>query len=226
MAVTIQDVVKANLVMVGVRLLSKPEDFEGFKRSVGTDVQIAGAGLIADIPAGITEPGHTFALNRDRITLELSRSRSTISRDYPLRDDLRRLAEVAWQAIDNSSLAGAQPQAFGFNIEMIFDQDSQAPAFGYLSSRLFNVEPLGNEGWQFVGGAGRLIFDDSGRHWTISLEPRFNDKTESRVFLSANLHVGEQPLPDEVGIRTSLEKVWDNIHEFVQRLDKRGECDG
>ena len=50
MAVTIQDVVKAYLVMVGVRLLSKPEDFEGFKRSVGTDVQIAGAGLIADYP--------------------------------------------------------------------------------------------------------------------------------------------------------------------------------
>ena len=41
------------------------------------------------------------------IILELSRSRSTISRDYPLREDLRRL-EVAWQAIDNSSLAGAQ----------------------------------------------------------------------------------------------------------------------
>ena len=31
MAVTIQDVVKAYLVMVGVRLLSKPEDFEGLQ---------------------------------------------------------------------------------------------------------------------------------------------------------------------------------------------------
>ncbi len=226
MAVTIQDVVKANLVLVGVRLLGKPQEFEGFKQAVRTDVQIVGAGLIADIPAGITEPGHTFALNRDRITLELSRSRSTISRDYPSREDLRRLAEVAWQAIDNTPLAGAQPRAFGFNIEMIFDQGSETPAFEYLSSRLFNVKPLGNEGWQFVGGAGKLIFDDSGRHWTINLEPRFNDKTESRVFLSVNLHMGEQPLPDEVGIRTTLEEVWDNIHQFVQRLDKSGECDG
>lgn len=222
MAVTVQDVVKANLVMVGVRLLGTPEDFEGFKRSVDTDVQIAGAGLIADVSAGMTEPGYTFALNRDRITLELSRSRSTISRDYPSREDLRRLAEVAWQAIYNSSLTGEQPQAFGFNLEMIFDQDSDVPAFGYLSSRLFNVESLGNEGWQFVGGAGRLIFDDGGQHWTISLEPRFNDNSETRVFLSANLHVGEQPLPDEVGIRESLEKVWDNIHEFVRRLDNSG----
>ena len=59
MAVTIQDVVKAYLVMVGVRLLSKPE--EGLQTIGWYDVQIAGAGLIADIPAGITEPGHTFA---------------------------------------------------------------------------------------------------------------------------------------------------------------------
>ena len=226
MAVTTPEVVKASLVLVGLRLLGTPKDLEGFKQAIGTDVQMIGAGLIANIPSGITEPGHTLALNRDRITLDLSQSRSTINRDYPLREDLHRLAKVAWQAIGNTSLARTQPRVIGFNIEMFFDQDSGIPAFEYLSKRLFDVGPLGNEGWQFVGGAGRLMFDDGGRQWTINLEPRFNDKTESRIFLSVNLHMGSQTLPDEVGIRAYLEELWDKVHDFVQRLDNREASNG
>ena len=62
MAATIQDVVKANLVLVGLRLLGTPEEFEAFKHAVSTDVQIAGASVIANIPSGVTEPGHiTYA---------------------------------------------------------------------------------------------------------------------------------------------------------------------
>ena len=147
--------------------------------------QLAATGLIANIPSGNTEPGQTLTLNRDRIELELSRSRSSISRDYPLRGDLLRLAEVAGHAISNSTLEVGRLRAIGFNIELIFDQHSGASAFEYLSRRLFAVDPLGGKDWQLMGGAGRLIFNDSGRRWTISVEPRFNDATESRVFLTA-----------------------------------------
>ena len=220
MTISIQDVVKANLVLVGLRLLGQPGEIEDFKRGLSADVQIIGAGLIADIPSGVTEPGHTLALSRDRITLDLSRSRSTISRDYPLREDLPRLAQVAGQATASTSLGGVQPRAFGFNLEMIFDQDSGLPAFGYLSSRLFDVNPLGNEDWQLVGGAGRLIFGDGPRRWTFSLEPRFNDDTESRVFASVNLHIDNQLLPNEAEIRASLEELWDNTLLLVERLDQ------
>ena len=218
MAVKIQDVVRANLVLLGLRLINTPNELQAFKSAVSTDVQVAGASLVANIPTGVTEPGRVLTLNRDRITLDLSPSRAAINRDYPERRDLRRLAEVAWQAINTSSDASVQPQAFGFNIELIFDQDSGTNAFGYLSGRLFDVEHLGITGWQFVGGAGRLIFDDSGRRWTINLEPRFNDNNESRVFLGVNLHIGGQTLLDEAGIRLSLEEVWDNSRDFVRRL--------
>ena len=220
MTAEVQDVVKANLVLVGLRLLSEQEELNAFRHAVSTDVQIAGAGLIANILSGVTEPGRILTLERDRITLELSPSRSTINRDYPLRKHLDRLAEVAWQAID-TSFGRPQPSAFGFNVELVFEQDSGEPAFGYLSRRLFDVGPLGDEGWRFVGGAGRLVFNDSGNRWTINLEPRFNDDTESRVFLGVNVHMSEQPLPDQAGLATSFEGVWDGIHEFVERLDKR-----
>ena len=225
MVATIQDVVKANVVLVGPLLLSTQEGFEDFRRAIGTDVQMTGVGLVTNIPTGITEPGRTLIISRDRIALELSRARSIISRDYPSREDLNRLAEVAGQAIGNTSFA-EQPRAVGFNIELIFDQDSETPAFGYLSRRLFDVGPLGSEGWQFIGGAGRLIFDDGGRRWTFNVEPRFSDETESRVFLSANLHKGGQLLPDEAGIRASLEEVWDEVHDFVHRLDNRRIANG
>ena len=222
MAITTTEVIKANLVLVGLRLLSGQEEFEAFRRAVGSDVQAAGTGLAMNIRTGLTEPMIGLALNRDRITIELSPDRSTINRDYPLREDLRRLAEVAGYAIDNTPEEEQQLQAFGFNMDMIFDQDSEELAFEYLSRRLFNAGPLGNEGWQLVGGAGKLIFDDGDRRWTISLEPRFNDATESRVLLTANLHRPEQRLPTEDEIRNSLEGLWDETHLFVQRLDERG----
>ena len=222
MAVTIEDIVKVNLVLVGLRLLSTPEDVEAFRRAIGTDVQLAGAGLATNIQSGITEPQFSLSLNKDRITLELSPSRSTISRDYPSRENLPRLAKIAGQAINNSSIADQQLLAFGVNIDLVFDQDPDIPAFAYLSRRLFDVEALGGEGWQFVGGAGKVIFGDGARRWTIALEPRFSDETESRVFLSANLHMAEQNLPTESEIEYSLNEIWDEVHEFVQRLDEKG----
>ena len=222
MAVKTPEVVKVNLVLVGLRLLSAPEEVESFKQTIGADVQLTGVGMGVNVQTGIPEPGFMLTLNRDRITLELSPARSTINRDYPSREELSRLAAVAGQAITTTSITEHQLRAFGFNIELIFDQDSQTPAFRYLSRRLFDVGPLGNEGWQFVGGAGRLIFDDSGRRWTVSLEPRFNEETESRVFLTINLHRPEQRAPLEGEIRDSLEELWDETHRFVQRLDERG----
>ena len=226
MAASVQDVVRANLVLVGCRLLGQSEELEGFRQAIKSDVQIVQAELIANIASGITEPGQTLAIKRDRITIELSPSRSTISREYPSRDDLPRLAEVASQAISYTSLHGSQPRAFGFNIDLVFEQDSGSTAFAYLSRQLFGAESLGNEDWKLAGAASRLIFNDNGRRWTINLEPRFNEERETRVFLSGNLHLAGQPLPNEGEIATYLEEAWDETHQFVSHLDGRRGCNG
>ncbi len=226
MAVTSLEVIKANLVLVGMRLLSAQQELDAFRLATGVDVQVSGAGLATNAQSGLTEPVLGLTLNRDRIFLELSPDRSTINRDYPLQEDLPRLAEVAWQAIKNTNVERQQVRAYGFNIELVFNQDSGTPAFDYLSTRIFDVGPLGYESWQFVGGSGKLIFDDNGRRWTIRLEPRFNQEAETRVFLDANLHVSKRSLPDESAIGASLKEIWDKIHMFTQRLDDRGGQNG
>lgn len=227
MTFTVQDVVKADLVLLGLHLLRTPDELERFRQSINADVQITGTGLVANIASGTTEPGRSFAVNKDRITLESSQSRSSIAREYPAdKADLRRLANVAWQAISSTSHEGQPLRAFGFNMEIIFDQHTETSAFGYLSRRLFTDDPLGNEGWEFVGGAGRLLFVEGGRRWTVSFEPRFNNEEESRVFMGVNLHIDERSMPDETELIALLDEIWDESHNFVARLDSRDTNNG
>jgi hypothetical protein len=223
MAATVSEVLKVDLVLVGIGLIKTPEELSAFRSAVGSDVMTE-ASLTANIPSGITEPSRSLAMNRERITLDFSPSRSVIRRDYPsLGDlgDLARLAQVAWLAISNTDLADQKPRAFGYNIELIYDQDSGLPAFLYLADRLFASASFVVEGGHLIGGAGRLIFEGGGKRWTIAIEPRFNDNETTRIFLTLNLHRSEQRLPDEKEIYESLQEAWEQACSFVNRLDAR-----
>lgn len=216
MAANIEDVLRVNFVLVGFPLLSTQEETDAFRQAVGTEIAMAGAGLVTNIPSGVTEPGRTFTLNRDRITLDLSTSRSMINRDYPSREDLTRLSEIADLAIKCTNDT-QQPRAFGFNVDLVFDQDSCAPALSYLGERLFKAD-LGNEGWKLFGGSGKLTFADNNRRWMVTIEPRFGEEDASRVYFSLNLHHNESRLPTKDEIWDSLGEVWDQAYSFVQRL--------
>ena len=220
MAVRFQEVVKANLVLVGFHLLSSQQAVESFKSQAGTEVVSAGIGFVADMNSGLTAPGQSLVLNRDRITLETSSSRSAVIRDYPERENLSRFAEIAGLAISNSTdSSDVAPSAFGYNVEMVYDQDSGAPAFYYLASRLFKHSLPGVGGGLLVGGTGQLIFDENGRRWQVNVEPRFKDGATSRLFLSLNMHRNEQRLPEEDEIEASLDETWNKAWEFATRLD-------
>lgn len=225
MATTVQDVINANFVLVEFQLLRTPQDIEEFRNAVGSDVEVASMGLFANVPTGRAEPGYTLSLRKYRIALELSPLRSTIGMEYPTREGLARLADVACQAIASTSRESEQeraPQTFGFNVELVFNQDSGKPASRYLSDRLFSSKQIGNEEWELIGGSGKFIFNDGGTRWTFNVEPRFNDENESRVFLKVNLHKSEKQLPDKEEIQNSLAKAWDEIHNFVDSLDRSG----
>lgn len=220
MVAEVQDVVKTNLVLVGVGLLSELEDFKSFSDAVGTDVVVSGGGIILEMPTSIPEPGRTLSLNRDRIVLDLAVSRSVISREYPAYHDLGRLAEVAGYAITRTS--SKKPlRAFGYNIELVYNQTSEGSALEYLGKGLFSPDLQGNVGWKLLGGAGRLIFEENGARWLATIEPRFNDDSSSRVFLSLNLHRSDPGYPEESEIEASLQQVWDQAHSFVELLDAR-----
>ena len=220
MSVTIQDVLKANVVLVGVGLLNYPDEVERFRSAVDTDVSVTGSGFILDAQSSIAQPGRTLNLNRDRIVLELSQVRSSIEREYPSEEDLGRLAEVARHAISATELEGTSPRAFGYNIELIYDQDSGQSAFSYLAERLFTDNLFLDLGWQLSGGTGKLMFDMDGKRCNVTVEPRFNDVAATKVFFSLNLHHDEQRIPNGDEIKDSLREIWDQAHIFANHLDE------
>lgn len=221
MTAKVQDVLKANLVLVGVGLINNREELEEFDRAVNSEIRIDGGGMMVNAQAMMTEPVRAITIPKDRISLELSPTRSVISRDYPLRDDLNRLAMVAGRAINSTDLNASKPRAFGFNIELVYDQDSEAPAFGYLAERIFAHDFPINKEWKLIGGAGRLLFNNrEGNVWTVNVEPRFNDQSTTKVFLTLNLHVDQQRLPNEDEISRFFLEVWDQAYSLAEMIDK------
>ena len=221
MAATLQDVVSANLVLVGIGLLNEPDEFEQFRNALDIDLRLE-HGLVTNVPSGLTEPSRTITLSRERTELNLSPSRSMITREYPEESGLARLAEIAALAIESTDLDDDTPRAFGYNIEMVFNQDAGQSAVQYLGERLFAHGLLGKDGWDLMGGRGQLIFRGPTGQWTVAVEPRFGEESTSRFFLRLNLHKNEEYLPTEDEITSSLREIWQEALSFVDRLDKRG----
>lgn len=221
MAVELADVLTANLVLVGVELLDAPDAFERFRGRFGGEVRVE-VGLISNAGSGVTEASRTLTLGRDRVELVLHGSRSTIAIAYPDEGGLARLAEVASCAIDLTEIQEGSLRAYGYNMELVFNQDSEEPAIEYIGRRLFANRFIGEQGWAWAGGSGRLVYGNSDEQWAVSIEPRFNEYTESRLFVKSNLHKEGHSMPAELDIRTALQRVRDEASAFARRLDKAG----
>ena len=225
MATTVYDIVKANLVLLGVGLLNTPEEAERFENDLDADLQVE-LGIIG-MGGGMPEPSRKIILNRERIILTVSPSRTSIDKEYPSREsplaDFDELAKVAHCAISNTASEGRDSlAAFGYNVEMVFDQDSGQPALQYLGNRLFGNRSFGKEGQKLVGGTGQLILsDEGGQRWTITVRPRSGDEKEPRITVGLNLHFSEQRPPDAEEIKTSLKEVWLGAKNFMERLDQQ-----
>ena len=219
MLAKIQDVLKINVVFIGIGLLNTPAEVDAFSEAVAADVQMSEAGLVFGIPPIRLEPGRKLAISRERVTLDLSPVRTVIEREYPSEDDVSRLAEVAGCAVQHTAPQERPPSAFGYNIELVFNQTSGSLSLQYLGDRLFRQRNFGADGWNLVGGAGRLIFDSADGRWTIQVEPRFNSEETHQVFVNLNLHKAEQRLPHAEEIRQSCMNVWNEVHTFVTRFD-------
>lgn len=225
MMATVYDIVNANLVLVGVGLLNTPEETERFGNELDADVQVE-LGIIG-MGGGMPEPSRKIILNRERIILTVSPTRTSIDKEYPSResplDDFAKLAKVAQCAISNTASEGRDGlAAFGYNVEVVFNQDSGQPAIQYLGNRLFGNRSFGKEGQKLVGGTGQIILNDErGHRWTITVRPRSGDEKEQRIAVGLNLHLSEQQPPSAEEIKTSLEEVWLGAKNFMTRLDQQ-----
>ncbi len=216
MAVEIQDVLKADIVFAGVGLLRNQQGLDAFTASVGTEIVVDAPNPLPGVPA----PGLRVALNRDRIVLDLAPERSVIARDYPSSKDLDRLAEVTALALENTGSEGGMLQAVGFNIALVYDQDTHETAVRYLSERLFNKRLTTKIGLPTFGAEGRLTFISDEHLIGVTLQPRFSDATTTKVFMNLNLHCATQILPTQQEIEDSLRKALNNAVEFARRIDE------
>lgn len=219
MTVKVEDVLKVDFVLVGLELLNDASAYETFRDAVGTDVVVSGHGVSLDARTNVTEFSRSVSLNRDRITLDLSPSRSTIRREYPSEAELRRLAEVSGHAIGKTTVAGQHLRAFGYNLELVYDQDSGEPASKYLADRLFSSSIPIQDDWELIGGGAKMVYNEGGNQWQFTTEARFNEPGTTKVFLNLNLHKDQQEPPTPNQIENHLQAIWDQAHLFASLLD-------
>ena len=227
MSIEFQDVLKASVVLAGVVLLGDQHQRDNFADLVDTEIMSetvvtgpATPAALPGIPASATETGFVMTLPKDRIQLVSGASRTSIDRQYPTLEDLERLAKVAGHAIEVTNLEGQVPIAYGFNIELIYRQTEEKPSEQYIAERLFPNHQFGIEDWTLVGGGGKLSFEGNDARWNFAVEPRANDASGRRVFLSLNLHRNKQQIPNSDEILDSLHEIWKRSHDFAKQLDK------
>ena len=220
MGTTTPTVRSVNLVLVGVDLLVDPESLDEFRELVDPDLEIE-FGLSTEMPTGVTTSTRKIRLNQNRVVLELSPVRSSITQEFPAdRENLKRLTGAALAAIQCSGTA-VGPSASGFNIELVYDQTSGHLADEYLGRRLFGNLQLGQPAWTLASGTGQIVFNDPDglRRWTVNVRPRSISPPSTRVLLAMNLHYSERRIPSEQHIQFGMEELWDEAHALVNRLD-------
>ncbi len=226
MSVQIQDILTANLVLLDLPLLTEQSERNAFADAVISEITtervVPGPTPppMPEIPPNLPEQGLVLNLNKDRIAILTSSNRTAIERQYPQYTDLDRLAEVAGHAFRFTNLGERVPSSFGYNIDLVYAHSSSLPSRSYLAERLYAGKIFGSEGWNLVGGTGRLFFEEAGAQWVATIEPRANDTTGKRVFLSLNLHRSDRRLPSQPEILYSLQHVWGHALAFVDRLDE------
>ena len=212
-------ILSANLVLIGVDLLANPDALNQFRKETDPDLQVQ-FGTVTEVPSGATEQSRTVALNRERIVLNSSPSRSAITKEYPKEEDLEKLSEIATSAIKASMLEGKNPRFYGYNIELVYDPKTGESASEHIGRCLFGGRSLGKEEWELSGGNGQITFkdEDHTREWVLSIRPRSSEASNSLVFMGLNLHYNEQRMPNEVEIKNSLEELWNAAHDFVRQF--------
>lgn len=219
MSVGKKDALKANFVLIGVGLLNSQTEIEAFREAVDAEVLAelpVLPGLAVDAP--FPDLPRRLTLNKDRITLEVSAARSVIEREYPDEDALERLSEVASVAVAMTT-SSVTAQSFGFNVECVYDVDDTGSASHYIAQRLQAGHLQVTDDWSLQGGSTKLVFREGDTLWTVRLEPRFQDLSTQKLFLSLNLHRDEQGTPSQSEVTDYLHTAWATADKFIEHFD-------
>ena len=225
MPIEFQDVLKTTLVLVGARLLNEQVERDAFVSTVGTDVDVEPIiqGPVLPLPVGgnptSAEAGLSLVLRRDRIRVDSLPARTHIEQEYPQREGLEPLTDLMGLAIELTNMETQALTAFGFNIERVYRHAGEESSEMYLAKRLVPHLQGSLEGLTLASGACKISFASDGARWNFVVEPRANDPTNRKVFLSLNLHRSRPQAPSREEVRDSLHQIWDWSEEFARQLD-------
>ena len=206
-----------SLTLVGLNLIQDQDEFQEFQRNANSEMVMPPSGGIA-LPAQ-EEVLRVIHLPRDRIRVTVTGSRAGIQMDYPASEEaLDRFTEVAALSISCSRNPG-QLLAVGYNLSLVYEQDSAPSSHEYLA-KLF--KPPIRPQWNLHGGSCKLEFRDPAEagQWNVTVEPRANDPTRMKVFMSLNLHVDTSEVPTREEIYQNMGRAGDYLCSFAIHLDQ------
>ena len=221
MSTELREIINVSLVLLNQGLLQDNDQLHAFQQAVDVDVRVEG-GMAADLVTGQTHPSRTIHLDRHRISLSVSRPRSAITKEFPslaaLRSELSLFGEVVEHAFRASGISQVRCD-FGYNADMVFDQDTGETALEFLGGRLLNRGALSQPGRRLAGGTCRVVIQDEFGQWNYNFEPRAGDLQRRRLFVGTNLHNEQQLLPGKDEIADSIGKVVNSVIQMMKHLD-------
>lgn len=210
MPISLHVALGASVVIVGIDLPSVDNFGEELGVISKTDVQV--------LTGGDGDPD-VFILDRERIEITILESQLSVSREYPSEEDLLPLASISAATLNFLN----QPiEAIGYNVDLVFEQNSGRSAERYLGGRLFKHREFGGEEWLLWGGFGTMVFGHSRKRQSFNVAPRLEDDKTTRVLVEANYHVSDGNIPQETEIRESLAMIWRNTIGIMELIDEEG----
>jgi hypothetical protein len=224
MVIALHEVANFSLVILNLDLLTTDDAVRQFQAEADVDIRRE-VGVNIDPVSGQAGPVKTFHLDRDRITMNLSEARSTITKEFPvvnsLESEVSRFADVVSHALSSRNNLNTAKFDFGYNAEMVFAQDASPTAFRFLGDHLINYGKIAVPNHQFLGGACQMIIlDDHQRQWTYNLAPRFNDTATTRVFMGINLQSSQRRLPRGAEVTSALNQIVHDATGLMERLSE------
>ena len=208
MSISLHVALNASVVIVDVDLPPLDNLVEELRTITKSDVQLL---------YGRDEDSDILVLDRERIEIAILESQLAISREYPSEEDLTGLARIS------TATLGFLSQSFnsiGYNVDLVFEQDSGRSAERYLGGRLFKHRELGSNDWPLWGGSGTMVFGNSQNRKSFRVMPRLDDENTTRISVAVNHHVGVRQTPGETEICESLVTIWRDAIRVMELIDK------
>ena len=210
------EVIRVNMVLLGIDLLNTPEQQRQFQFSIDDELTTI-----------VTGGSRNHIINKHRISLDLSSERSIVQRDYLSSDeDLAQLVDVATKAMSYTDDLESQPlTAIGFNMEVVYTpaqvNEVRSPAGLYIASRIFPKRESFKD-WELSGGGCKMYYtgDDRNRKFIVTIEPRLQDLETPKIFISTNVHLDTDEIRDHLDLNSRFAEVWKNTFDFIDCFDQ------